>query len=53
MGEITLLVGFILVIRSTIMAQSNWREGAGHLKLKDRLDRPEDGYCLVLLNIEQ
>ena len=35
------------------MAQSNWREGAGHLKLKDRLDRPEDGYCLDVVGSGQ
>ncbi len=25
-----------------------WQEGAGYLELADRLDRPEDGYCLDL-----
>ncbi len=25
-----------------------WQDGAGYLELADRLDRPEDGYCLDL-----
>ena len=25
-----------------------WQEGAGYLELADRLDRPQDGYCLDL-----
>lgn len=25
-----------------------WQEGAGYLELADRLDRPDDGYCLDL-----
>lgn len=25
-----------------------WQEGAGYLELADRLDRPEDGYCIDL-----
>lgn len=40
------LIGLILVIPTKIIAQTNWHEGAGHLKLKNSLDRPEDGYCL-------
>jgi hypothetical protein len=50
---VVLLVGLIFVIPSTIVAQTNWREGAGHLKLKNSLDRPEDGYCLDVVGSGQ
>ena len=50
---VALLVGLSLVIPSSIIAQSNWREGTGHLKLKNRLDRPEDGYCLDIVGSGQ
>lgn len=50
---LTLLVGLLLVIPSTLIAQSDWREGTGHLKLKNSLDRPEDGYCLDVVGSGQ
>lgn len=50
---VALVVGIILIVPSTIIAQTNWREGAGHLQLRDRLDRPEDGYCLDLVGSGQ
>lgn len=28
------------------LSAAAWQEGAGYLELSDRLDRPEDGYCL-------
>ena len=48
-----LLTGGILLATLTSIAQINWRVGAGHLKLKDTLDRPEDGYCLNVVGSGQ
>jgi len=37
----------LICISSGAMAQADdWRAGAGPLMLADRLDRPDDGYCL-------
>lgn len=40
----SLLVGTFILALSP--AAADWREGAGYLELADRLDRPQDGYCL-------
>ena len=29
-----------------VSAYADWQDGAGYLELADRLDRPQDGYCL-------
>ena len=47
------LVVLILLTPSNILAISDWRDGAGHLKLKNSLDRPEDGYCLDVVGSGQ
>lgn len=47
------LVALLLAIPSTLLAQTNWRDGAGHLKLKNNLDRPADGYCLDVVGSGQ
>lgn len=39
------LLGLIFCLLTT-QAAADWREGAGYLELVDRLDRPQDGYCL-------
>ena len=38
----------LIAIASLFLATpaAAWQEGAGYLELADRLDRPEDGYCL-------
>ena len=50
---VILMFGITLLIPSKIIAQPNWRDGAGHLKLKNSLDRPKDGYCLDVVGSGQ
>ena len=50
---VILLTGLVLLAPSVVIAKTNWREGAGHLKLKDKLDRPQDGYCLDIVGSGQ
>ena len=50
---VLLIVGIIFLFPSKTIAQANWRDGAGHLKLKNSLDRPEDGYCLDVVGSGQ
>ena len=36
----------LILMAYQTFAFANWQEGAGYLELSDKLDRPEDGYCL-------
>ena len=50
MSRLSLALAFLFLSFSFVTAQDR---PIGHLRLKDRLDRPVDGYCLDILGVGQ
>jgi hypothetical protein len=51
---ILMIASLFLLISCTSIAQEHPEiEGAGHLRLLDNLDRPQDGYCLDIIGSGQ
>ena len=43
----------VLLLNSQFAVGKDWEEGAGYLQLIDKLDRPQDGYCLDIIGSGQ
>ena len=46
-----LAASLVLMFLANDLSAQNWAEGANVLRLMDRLDRPQDGYCVDVLGV--
>ena len=54
MKILLIFANLLIFVSCTSIAQEHpWKDVAGHLRLVDNLDRPQDGYCLDIIGSDQ